>query len=135
MAPGQATWAYRPGIGGLTEGTQVTDGTQIPSPGIGLTERFRRPQWVAHVLDEASGEPHAILLHLPRGERIALSETGTRVWQLIVAADEPGTCVEAMAPVLAAEYNAQLEVVEADVLTLIEQLMAGDWIERVKAAT
>ena len=85
------------------------------------------------MLDDASGDPHAILLHLPRGERIALSDTGTRIWQLIVAAEAPGTCVEEMAPVLAAEYNAPLDVVAADVSTLIEQLLAGDWIERVEA--
>lgn len=93
----------------------------------------RRPEWVAHVLDDATGEPHAILLHLPRGERTALSTTGTRVWQLVVGAGPAGISAADMAPVLAKEYAADPKVVQADVTTLIEQLLAGDWVEPVTA--
>lgn len=89
----------------------------------------RRPAWVAHVLDDASGEPRAVLLHLPRGERTALSGTGTRVWQLIVAGGDVGTSAAAMAPVLADVFGADPQVVQADVATLVEQLLAGGWAE------
>lgn len=95
--------------------------------------RVRRPVWVAHVVDDASGQPRAILLHLPRGERIALSATGTSVWGLIVETGQHGASAVEIAPTLAAEYDAAISLVEADVVSLIDQLLAGEWVERVDA--
>lgn len=97
--------------------------------------RVRRPEWVAHVLDDTSGQPQAILLHLPRGERIALSATGTSVWRLIVETGQLGASAAEIAPTLAIEYDAAPSVVEADVVNLINQLLAGEWVERSDAAT
>jgi hypothetical protein len=104
--------------------------THGSSPAAGAA-RVRRPEWVAHVLDDASGEPRAILLHLPRGERVALSRTGTSVWQLIVAAGSDGISVPELVPSLAEEYQAEPEVVTTDVQTLIDQLLEGEWVESV----
>jgi hypothetical protein len=86
---------------------------------------------VAHVLDDSSGEPHAILLHLPRGERTALSPTATRFWQLIVAAGTSGARITELAPALAAEYDADPTVVERDLRALQVQLLDGEWVEPV----
>ena len=97
------------------------------------SEPVRRPEWVAHVLDESTGEPHAVLLHLPRGERTALSPTATRVWQLIVAAGAKGVQTADLCPALAAEYGADPEIVSQDVAGLMTQLLAGEWVERVPA--
>jgi hypothetical protein len=91
----------------------------------------RRPAWVAHVLDASADEPHAVLLHLPRGERIALSPTATRVWQLIVAAGPDGVRLDEQVPQLAAEYGADPETIARDVAALRAQLLAGEWIEPV----
>lgn len=104
----------------------MTNGTQGESD-----PPLRRPAWVAHVLDDSSGEPHAILLHLPRGERTALSPTATRFWQLIVAAGTPGARITELAPALAAEYDADPTVVERDLRALQVQLLDGEWVEPV----
>ncbi len=91
----------------------------------------RRPAWVAHVLDESTGEPHAVLLHLPRGERVALSPTATRVWQLIVAAGPAGVRLADVVAVLASEYGTDPKIIERDVDALTSQLTSGEWVEPV----
>ena len=92
--------------------------------------RVRRPEWVAHVLDEHDGEdPHAVLLHLPRGERVALSPTATRIWQLIVAAGPSGVQMGDIVPILAAEYAVDPTIVDHDVTELVSQMIAGEWLE------
>jgi hypothetical protein len=105
----------------------VTGGQQPDS----RTVVVRRPEWVAHVLDESSGEPHAVLLHLPRGERTALSPTATRVWQLVVAAGAAGVRTGDLVPILAAEYEADPMIISQDVAALVAQLLAGAWVEEV----
>lgn len=102
-------------------------------PTIGPTVPVRRPEWVAHVVDESSGEPHAVLLHLPRGERTALSPTATRIWQLIVAAGPQGVQTGDLVPLLATEYGADPMIIRRDVIALAGQLLAGDWVEAVPA--
>ena len=94
----------------------------------------RRPDWVAHVLDESTGKPHAILLHLPRGERVALSPTATRVWQLIVASGPTGARLTEIVPLLASEYGADPTIIEHDVAALVAQLTTDGWAEPVTAA-
>jgi hypothetical protein len=92
--------------------------------------RVRRPEWVAHVLDEHAGEdPHAVLLHLPRGERVALSPTATRIWELIVAAGPSGAHVGDIVPILAAEYGVDPTIVDHDAADLVNQMVAGEWLE------
>jgi len=91
----------------------------------------RCPAWIAHVLDESTGEPHAVLLHLPRGERVALSPTATRVWQLIVAAGPAGASKADVVPLLADEYGADPVIIEHDVAALMTQLTTGGWAEPV----
>jgi len=103
----------------VTKGSQVED---LP---------VRCPPWIAHVLDESTGEPHAVLLHLPRGERVALSPTATRVWQLIVAAGPTGARKADVVPLLASEYGADPLIIEHDVAALMAQLTTGGWAEPV----
>ena len=105
----------------MTEDSQVED---LP---------VRCPAWIAHVLDESTGEPHAVLLHLPRGERVALSPTATRVWQLIVAAGPAGVRKADVVPLLASEYGADPLIIEHDVAALLTQLTTGGWAEPVTA--
>lgn len=116
---------------------QEVDGHQLEG-------RVRRPEWVAHVLDEGvpsesapegpadaaePGQPHAVLLHLPRGERVALSATATRIWQLIVAAGPSGVRMGDMVPILAAEYGVDPTIVDHDATELVNQMVAGEWLE------
>ena len=82
-------------------------------------------------MDDSTGQTHAVLLHLPRGERTALSPTATRVWQLIVAAGADGVRLGDLVPVLAAEYGADPMIISQDVAALGAQLLAGEWVEAV----
>ena len=93
--------------------------------------RVRRPEWVAHVLDEAAEPPRAVLLHLPSGKRTGLSDTATRVWQEVVASGDEGIDVDAIAATLAAEYGADPQVVTRDVAALLAEMAAGEWVEVV----
>lgn len=114
---------YETGVVGVTD---VTNGTQsLPSLPV------RRPDWVAHVVDESTGEPHAVLLHLPRGERTALSPTATRIWRLIVESGAAGVRLGDLVPILAAEYQADPMIIRQDVTALAGQLIEGGWVEEV----
>ena len=95
---------------------------------------IRRPEWVAHVLDDASGELRAVLLHLPSAERRALSDTATRIWQLVVASGEVGVRAVDLVPVLSDEYGADPTIVMRDVVALVEQMLDGEWLEAVVPA-
>ena len=121
--------AHRGAKGCETGVTDVTIGAN-PLP-TGPTTGYRRPAWVAHVLDDAGEEPHAVLLHLPRGERVALSGTATRVWQLIVAAGPKGTQMGDVVPILTKEYRADPTIISRDVAALLAELLAGEWVEIV----
>ena len=105
--------------------TRVTDVTTEAKP------RFRRPEWVAHVLDEAAEPPRAVLLHLPSGRRIGLSETATRVWQEIVAAGAVGTHVGGITAIVAPEYGVDPTIITHDIVALLDDMVAGDWVEVV----
>ena len=109
-----------------------------------LLGRLRRPEWVAHVLDAGddsaadlttNGGPssrdrgHAVLLHLPRGERVALSDTATRIWLIIVESGASGVRMGDIVSVLAAEYGVDPTIVDHDATQLARQLIAGDWLE------
>jgi Coenzyme PQQ synthesis protein D (PqqD) len=100
----------------------------------GASEAVRRPDWVAHVLDEAADPPRAVLLHLPSGRRIGLSDTATRVWQEIVASGEDGVAAAAVATRIAPEYGVETETIVPDIVDLYEQLLDGEWVERVGGA-
>jgi hypothetical protein len=108
--------------------TDVTKDSQVEDLPV------RCPAWIAHVLDESTGEPHAVLLHLPRGERVALSPTATRVWQLIVAGGPAGASKADVVPLLASEYGADPLIIDRDVTALMEQLTTGEWVERVASS-
>ena len=97
---------------------------------------MRRPEWVAYVFDEAAPgaegeEAVAVLLHLPRGERVALSGTGSRVWELITAAGAAGVRMGDLVPLLAEEYGVDPTIVDHDVSALLAQMTAGEWVEIV----
>jgi hypothetical protein len=91
----------------------------------------RRPEWVAHVLDEASDPPRAVLLHLPSGRRTALSDTGTRVWQVIVASGTDGTNGVNIGATLAPEYGVDPTIITHDVSGLVVEMVEGEWLEVV----
>ena len=92
---------------------------------------MRRPEWVAHVLDEAAEPPRAVLLHLPSGKRTGLSDTATRVWQEVVASGTDGIDTDTIAASLAAEYGADPTIVTRDVAGLLAEMAAGGWVEAV----
>ncbi len=102
--------------------TGVTDGARV---------RFRRPEWVAHVIDETAEPPRAVLLHLPSGKRTGLSETATRIWQEIVASGTEGVSVSAIAAIVAPEYSADPAIIAHDVVALLNDMVAGEWVEIV----
>lgn len=106
--------------------TEVTNGTDDASH-----RRVRRPEWVAHVLDEASDPPRAVLLHLPSGRRTALSDTGTRVWQVIVAAGPDGVDGVNIGQTLGPEYGVDPTIVAHDVAGLVAEMVEGEWLEVV----
>ncbi len=85
---------------------------------------YRRPSYVAHVLD---GDQQ-VLLHLPSARRVVLTPTATRTWQLLL---EHGD-LEQVLDVLVVEYDADVEVIEADVRQLVEQLVEQDLLEEVE---
>jgi hypothetical protein len=109
-----------------TDGSGATHGRSDPS-----SWQVRRPEWVAHVLDDEAEPPRAVLLHLPSGRRTALSDTGTRVWQVIVASEATGTTAVVIGEQLAPEYQADPSVITHDVAGLVAEMVAGEWLEVV----
>jgi hypothetical protein len=107
----------------VTGVADVTDGAKAPMG------RVRRPEWVAHVLDDTIDPPRAVLLHLPSGRRIGLSDTATRIWQEIVASGAAGVHLGAIAAVLAPEYGADPTIVQQDVAALLADMVEGEWVE------
>jgi hypothetical protein len=105
--------------------TRVTDVTDV------ATSRFRRPEWVAHVLDDSADPPRAVLLHLPSGRRTGLSDTATRVWQEIVASGAEGVHLGVLVAVLAPEYGVDPTSITEDVAALLADMARGEWIELV----
>ena len=108
--------------------TRVTDVARVTDV---TDQRVRRPEWVAHVLDEASDPPRAVLLHLPSGRRTALSDTGTRVWQVIVAAGTEGVDGVNIGATLGPEYGVDPTIVTHDVEGLLAEMVEGEWLEVV----
>ncbi len=112
---------------------QKGDVTHVADVAPGAHWRVRRPEWVAHVLDEAAQPPQAVLLHLPSGRRTGLSDTATRIWQEVVASGADGIDAETIAALLAAEYGADPTIVTHDVTVLLTEMVAGEWVEVVPA--
>ncbi|MGE0040491.1 MAG: PqqD family protein [Vicinamibacterales bacterium] len=71
----------------------------------------------------------AIILNLESGVYFGLDEVGTQVWTLLLERDL-GSTVAA----LAAMYDAPAEQIEADVLALVDQLVAKGLVTLVPAA-
>ncbi len=110
---------------------QNWDVTRVTEVTTGTSPRFRRPEWVAHVLDEAAEPPRAVLLHLPSGRRIGLSDTATRVWQEIVASGAEGVQVGVITANVAPEYGVDPTIITHDVVALLDDMVAGEWVEMV----
>lgn len=105
--------------------TRVTDVTAEAQP------RFRRPDWVAHVIDEAAEPPRAVLLHLPSGRRTGLSDTATRIWQVVVSAGAEGVHVGGITAIVAPEYGVNPTIITHDVVALLDDMVTGEWVEIV----
>jgi hypothetical protein len=60
-----------------------------------------------------------VLLELSRGEYFSLDELGARIWDELVAGRSVGEVVEG----LAADYDAPVERLRADLLTLLDDLL------------
>lgn len=101
------------------------------SPSV-VSGRFRRPEWVAHVLDQEAEPPRAVLLHLPSGRRTALSETATRVWQEVVAAGPDGTDVPTLAATIAPDYGLTGDAIALDISALLVEMTEGEWVEHLE---
>src|SRR5436190_10135286 len=93
--------------------------------------RVRRPDWVAHVLDEEADPPQAVLLHLPSGRRTGLSPTATRIWQEIVATGQKGADQASLADKLAPEYGTTPSAIALDIEALLVEMVTEDWLEAV----
>lgn len=98
----------------------------------GVSGRVRRPEWVAHVLDEEAEPPRAVLLHLPSGRRTGLSDTATRIWREVVASGAEGVHVGAITANVAPEYGVDPTIITDDVVTLLGDMVAGGWVELVQ---
>lgn len=86
---------------------------------------WRRPAHVAWVVDDGT----AVLLHLPSGRRVALSDTATAVWEALVDAGDGGLRVVDVVPVLAERYHADPGQVAADVEHLLAELAGAGLAE------
>lgn len=85
---------------------------------------YRKPPHVAHARD---GD-RTIVLHMDTGEHVALSEHGTRVWDLVLDVGDEA----AVARRLAAEYpDADPGVIAEDVRRLLDDLVARDLLVAV----
>jgi hypothetical protein len=115
----------------MTHDRSFRDVTGVTGVTDGASATVRRPDWVAHVLDEAAEPPRAVLLHLPSGRRIGLSDTATRVWREIVDAGEDGVDADEVAERIAPEYGVETGVIVPDIVELYGQLIEGEWVERV----
>lgn len=74
------------------------------------------------VFRDLGGE--AVLLHLGTATYFGLDDVGTRVWHLVVE----GRSVREVCQALTAEYDAQPDVIERDVTTLLDRLMKKDLV-------
>lgn len=81
-----------------------------------LQTRVRVPDDV--VFREVAGE--SMILHLATGIYFGLDQVGTRVWHLL--AEHQG--VSAVCDAMAAEFDAPAATIRADVLRLVDQLVA-----------
>ncbi len=74
-----------------------------------------------------SVEGEAILIHLQTGTYYSLNDVGTTFWELLDGARTLGDC----AAKIAAEYDAPVDVITADLLELAEDLLKEGLVERV----
>jgi hypothetical protein len=63
-----------------------------------------------------------IVLDIENGRTFSLDPVGTRAWQALVESQSIQQALER----LAAEYDGDVRVIERDVMTLIDELVAGD---------
>ena len=68
-----------------------------------------------------------ILIHLQTGAYYSLNEVGTAFWNMLDGARTIADCAAA----IAAEYNAPLEVVTADLLEISADLVNEGLVEKV----
>lgn len=66
---------------------------------------------------EVGGE--AVLLNLASGEYFGLDEVGTRIWELL---SDQARSLEELSVTIADEYDAPLNLIEADILALAGEL-------------
>jgi hypothetical protein len=86
-----------------------------------LVTRYACPTDVAAADDDGRW----VLLHLPSGQRLVLSDTASRIWAGLVA----GTDSAELTVDLAAEYATDPDVVGRDVGGLVDQLLAAGLLE------
>lgn len=126
---------HDPPFRGVAVVTDVTDVSRVAKSTETSEEtpgpRVRRPEWVAHVLDDAVTPPRAVLLHLPSGRRTGLSDTATRVWRAIVDSGADGVTAKRVADLLAPEYGVLPGAILGDIADLYGDLLEGEWVEVV----
>jgi hypothetical protein len=83
-----------------------------------------QPRRRARVLVEQV-EDQTVLLDLDSGMYFTLNDVGARVWELC-----DGTCdIDGIAGAIAAEFDAGIEIVRADVAELVGELEAANLLE------
>lgn len=92
---------------------KLSDGLQIP----------------AEVMARQVGE-ETVILDLASGTYFGLNPVGARVWDLIQ--ERNGTTIAEVRDVLLEEFEVSREQLEADLLSLAEQLLANGLVERVE---
>jgi hypothetical protein len=86
-----------------------------------LVTRYACPPDVAAADDDGRW----VLLSLPSGQRLVLSDTASRIWAGLVAGTDSTELTEALAD----EYATDPDVVDRDVRGLVEQLVAAGLLE------
>lgn len=77
--------------------------------------------------DSAVGE-ETVILHLKSGKFYGLDPVGTRIWALI----KDGMRPDALCEQIAAEFDADLEIVESDTRRFLAELEANDILVRAE---
>jgi hypothetical protein len=90
-----------------------------------LSEVELRPVRQDRVVFSRAGDS-ALLLDPDSGNYFSLTDVGARIWELCDGRHTLDEIVEA----LAAEYDAPLEVIEADMRELVDELTAEGLLER-----
>jgi hypothetical protein len=97
--------------------------SRVPTVTLGNSDRYMPEAQVLSVVQETD----TALLDLRSERYFTLNEVGTRIWELLGEGTEVAVIVE----LLAEEYEAPIEVIEADTRATIAALLKSRLVRRV----